>query len=50
MVFMSVTMNSSGFFYYGIPFYEKIPKYQCQYISAIDTWTECTAAEVCQPD
>lgn len=49
---MLLTMNSSGIFYYGIPLYEKIPKYQCRFAGEdrVDFWRACNVTQVCNPD
>ena len=45
-------MNTQGFFFYGLPFWEKIPKYQCLFEGETrdDFWRPCNKTEVCSPE
>ena len=49
---MLLTMNSGGLFFYGIPFYEKIPTYLCSDgkmdQNGKQIWFNCTAEQVCE--
>lgn len=47
--FLIWTMNTGGYFFYGLFFYEKIPKYQCIFEKDADTfndnnWVTCIPA------
>lgn len=47
---MIMTINTIGFFFYGLSFWERIPEYQCIYHGFPDQWQSCTAEETCDMD
>lgn len=46
---MLLIMNNANIFFYGLPFYEKIPEYQCMF-KGNSQWVSCYPDHTCNPE